>query len=54
MDKRIKNSRKLNREDPSLKIQPNKVQEDKRTKRNRTRSDQKRKDIEDQIKDPQK
>ena len=46
----IKTLRKLNREDPSLKTKPTVIIEDKRTKRNRTKRDQKRKAIEDQLK----
>jgi uncharacterized protein (UPF0218 family) len=46
----IKTLRKLNREDPSLKTKPTVIIEDKRTKRNRTKREQKRKAIEDQLK----
>lgn len=42
---KIKTLRKLNREDPSLHAMPTRILGDKRTKRNRTRTDQNRKAI---------
>lgn len=43
----LKTLKKINREDPSLVIKPTVVHKDKRTKRNRTRSEQNRKAIKD-------
>jgi hypothetical protein len=47
----LKALKKLNREDPTLQVKPTIIQGDRRTKRNRTRTDQNRKAIQEQVKD---